>query len=111
MTADEEPGPQPLKFPANSRVVIAGIASDVGHVDLEPLAVPEEVARQISPQFGAVHVAKNAAGGFELPDPVEDFGRPEIACMPDLIAFGEVLQHRVVEKTVSVRKQPDAHVF
>jgi hypothetical protein len=31
--------------------------------------------------------------------------------MPDLIAFGEVLQHRVVEKTVSVRKQPDAHVF
>jgi hypothetical protein len=30
--------------------------------------------------------------------------------VPDFIAFGEVLQHRVVQKTVVVRKKADAHV-
>ena len=104
MAADEKPRPQSLEFLVNSGIVIARIASDVRHVDLEAIAIPGEVAWQVGTQFGPVDVAVNAARRFELPDPVEDLRRPEISGVPDFIAFGEVLQHRVVEKTVVVRK-------
>jgi len=109
MTADEQTRPQPLDFLPRSPVVIARIASDVGHVNGDALAIPNEIPRKFSTEFRTVNIPVNAPDWLESPEPVEDLDRPEVARVPDLVAFGEMPENSIVQKSVCVGEQPDSH--
>ena len=83
-------------------IVVAGMAADVGDVDLEVFASPAEFARQFAADLRAIDVAEDAADRFEAFEFVEDLNGPEIAGVPEFIAFGKPGVDRFVKEAVSV---------
>jgi hypothetical protein len=65
VAADEQARPQPMNFLPCTPVVIAGIPADVGHVEVEALALPNEILRQIGAEFRPVNVPVNAPDRLE----------------------------------------------
>ena len=108
VTADEQTRPQSLDFLSRTAVVIARVSSDVRHVDVETRTLPNEILVQIGAQFRPVDVPVNAPDWSEGLEPIQNFDRPEVARMPDLVAFGEMPENRVVQKSVCVGKQRDS---
>ena len=109
VTADEQTRPQPPDFLPRTPVVIAGIPADVGHVDCDALAIPNEILGNFSTELRTVNVPINAPDWFEGPEPIQKVDRPEVARVPDLVAFGEMPENSVVQKSVCVGEQPDSH--
>jgi hypothetical protein len=109
VAADEQGGSQPLHFLPGAPIVISGVASDVGHVNRDALAIPNEVFGNLETEFRAVNIPVNAPNGFERPEPGENLYRAEIARVPDFVAAGEVPEDGVVEKAMCVGEQADSH--
>ena len=109
VAADEQARPQPTDFLPGPTVVIAGIPADMGHVDVEALAYPNEIFRQVIAERSAIDVAVNTTHGFECSEAIQHFARSEIARVPHLVAFGEVTEDSVIQKAVGVGQQPDSH--
>jgi hypothetical protein len=109
VTADEQTRPLAIDYLPRTAAVIAGIPSDVGHVNCDALAIPNEILGNFKTKFRAVHIPVNAPDWFEGPELVENLDRPEVARVPDLVAFGEMPEDSVVQKSVGVGKQPDSH--
>jgi hypothetical protein len=108
MAADKEARPQPTYFLPGPTVVIAWIPADVRHVDVEALALPNEILGQIGAEFRPVNVPVNSPDRLEGPETIQHFGCPEVSRVPHLVAFGEMLEDSVIEKTMGVGKQPDS---
>jgi hypothetical protein len=109
VTADKQTRPQTLDFLRRTPVVIARIPSDVGHVNGDALAIPNEIAGKFSTEFRTVDIPVNTPDWFEVPEPGENLDRSEVARVPDLVAFGEMPENSVVQKSVGVGEQPDSH--
>ena len=107
--ADEQTRPQPLDFLPRTPIVIAGVASDVGHVNREAIAIPNKILGNFSAEFRTVNVPVNGPNWFEGPELVENLDRPEVARVPDLIAFGEMPEDGFVQKSVCVGEETDSH--
>lgn len=107
MAADEQARPQPTDFLACPAIVIAGIAADVGHVYADAFAFPNKIFGQFGTDFRTIDVAVDSPRGFEGFQAIEHLGRPEVSGMPDLIALGEVVEDRIIQKPVCVGEQPD----
>jgi hypothetical protein len=108
MTADEQTRTKPPDLLSCTPVVIARITPDVRHVNTDALAIPKEILRNFSTEFCAVDIPVNAPGRPEGLEPIQNLDLPEVTRMPNLIAFGEVQENRVVEKSVGVGEQPDS---
>ncbi len=80
----------------------------MGHVNCDALAIPNEILRNFSAEFCAVNIPVNAPDWLEGLEPIQNLDRPEVARMPNLVAFGEMPGNRVVEKSVGVGEQPDS---
>lgn len=82
---------------------MAGIATDVGHQNLEAFATEQLCLRYNVAQVPSVHVPEDGHGGFEgfqfLKDAITD-----VAGMPQLVAFGKKRIDLLGYKTVSVRQ-------
>jgi hypothetical protein len=87
---------------AYSRIVLAGIASDMCHKYGYAVAFKTKVLRHFPADYGVVYVPIYAPQGLERPQPVDDVHGADIAGVPYFIAFGEVLEDFLVEKTVGV---------
>jgi hypothetical protein len=109
VTADEQTRPKPLEFLPRTPVVIAGVPSDVGHVNCNALTIPNEILGNFRTEFRTVNIAVNAPDRSEDPEPIQNLDRPEVAGVPDLVAFGEMPENSVVQKSVCVGEQPDSH--
>ena len=109
VTADEQTRPQPLDFLPRTAVVIAGVSSDVGHVDCDALAIPNEVFGNFKTELRTVNISINTTDWLEGPEPGENVDRPEVARVPDLVALGEMPENSVVQKSVCVGEQTDSH--
>jgi hypothetical protein len=109
VAADEQTGSQTSKFHPCSPVVIAWVAPYVGHVNVDALALPGEIGRQIGAEFGTVKIPVNASDWPKGPEQIQNLDRPEVACVPNLVAFGEMPENSVVQKSVCVGEQPDSH--
>jgi hypothetical protein len=109
VTADEQSRPQPMEFLPCPAVVIAGVPSDVGHVNRDALAIPNEILGNFKTEFRTVNIPVNAPEWFEGLEPGENVGCPEVARVPDLVAFGEIAEDSVVQKSMCVGEQPDSH--
>ena len=109
MTADEETRPQPLNFLSCAPVVIAWIPSDVGHVDGDALAIPNEILGNFKTEFRTVNISVYAPDWLEGLELIQNLDCPEVARVPDLVAFGEMAEDSVVEKSVCVGEQTDSH--
>ena len=90
---------------------MAGVAADVSHIDANSFAVPGEIFGELGADFGAIDVAEDAAGGFEGSQLIENFGRTEIARVPEFIAEGEVGEDGGIEETVGVGEEADAQGY
>jgi len=102
MTADEQSRPLPAELLQCTPVVITRIAADVCHIACEAIAIPDEILRDIGTEPSAVDVSVNAPKRLERPERLQNIDRSEVACVPDLIAFGEMPENSVVEKSVCV---------
>jgi len=109
VAADEQARTQSADFLPGSSVVIARIPADVGHVDGNAITVPDKIFGKIGTEFGTIHVAVNAPDWPERSETVQNIDRPEIACVPDLVAFAEMAENGVVQKSMCVGEQPDSH--
>jgi hypothetical protein len=109
VTADEQPRLVTAKFLYCPSVIIARIPADVGQVDADALAIPNEILGKVSTEFSAVNIPVNAADWPEGSEPIQNLDRPEVACMPNLVAFGEMPENGVVQKSMCVREKPDSH--
>jgi hypothetical protein len=92
-----------------SPVIVARIAADVSHVDLQPVTLPREILIQFSSQISAVNIPEDAAYRLECTQLFQHSQRPEVTGVPKLIALGKLAKDFVVEKAVCVGKQPDPH--
>jgi hypothetical protein len=102
VTADEQTGPEPLDFLPRAPVVIARIPSDVGHVNCDALAIPNEIRGNFGTEFRSVDVPVSAPDRSEGAEPMQNLNRPEVASVPNLVAFGEMPENSVVQKSVCV---------
>ena len=60
VAADEQARPQPPDFLPGAPVVVARIPADVRHVDVEALALPNEILREVGAKFRPVNVPVNS---------------------------------------------------
>jgi len=67
-----------------------------------------QIFGQFGPNFGAVNVAIDSAEWLEAFQLAEKFGSSEIACVPELIAFGEVAKDGIVEEAVGIGEKTDS---
>jgi hypothetical protein len=109
VTADEETRTDSPEFLTGSLVVVAWITSDMGHIDREALAFPNEIPRQFGAEFRTVHIPVNTANCLKGPEAVQKLDSPEVTGVPYLVALGEVMKQGVVRKAMCVGKQPDSH--
>ena len=96
-------------FVPGTPVVVARIPADVGHVDVESLALPNEILRQVGAEFRPINVPVNSAYRPEGPEPIQDVDRPEVARVPNLVALAEMLENSVIQESVCVGEEPDSH--
>ncbi len=96
MAADEEIRSVLQKRFLCPGIVIAGITSGVGHVDLDTLAVPQEIGRQGAAQRTPVDVAVHSTDGLEFLKSIQHIERPEVSRMPYFITLSEVCKHGLV---------------
>jgi hypothetical protein len=109
VTADEQPRLVTAKFFYGLPIIIARIPADMGHVDADAIAIPNEILGKVSTKFSTVNIPVNAADWPEGPEPIQNLDRPEIARVPNLVAFGEMPENGIVQKSVCVGEQPDSH--
>jgi hypothetical protein len=102
MAADEEAGPKPTEFLPGTPVVVAGVAADVRHVDSDAFAFPNQILREVCAEFRPVNVSVNSPDRLEGSETIQHVRSPEVSRVPHLVAFGEVMEDGVVQKTVCV---------
>ena len=103
VTTDEEAGAQPPpEFLTGTPVVVARIAADVRHVDGDAFAVPNQIFGEIGAELCSIDVSVNSADRFEGFETIEDVRSSEISRVPHLVAFVEVTEDGVIQKTVCV---------
>lgn len=71
--------------------------------------MPDQIARQIGSKVRTVDISVDAADRLEVPQPIQNLGSPEIACVPQLVAFGEMPENSIVQKSVGVGEQANSH--
>ncbi len=109
VAADEQPRLVTAKFLYCPPVIIARIPADMGHVDADTLAIPNEIRGKVSTEFSTIDIPVNAPDWPEGSEPIENLDRPEVAGVPNLVAFGEMPENGVVQKSMCVGEQPDSH--
>ena len=109
MAGDEEFGMQLLDAAERPRIVVAGIAADVGHQHLHLLAAEGEEVGVDAAGHAAVDVARDGAQGLEGGNAVGQLERPDVSRMPDLIDLAQKVAQRLVEAAVRVGN--DAYFF
>jgi hypothetical protein len=109
VAADEQARPQPPDFLPGTPVVVAGIPADVRHIDVEALALPNDIFREVGAEFRTVKVPVNSPNRLEGSETIQHFGCPEIARVPHLVAWRKVMENGVIQKAMGVGKQPDSH--
>jgi hypothetical protein len=109
VAADEQARPQPTDFLPGSTVIVAGISTDMSHVDGDALAFPYQILREVGAEFRSVNIPVNAPDWHEGPETIQHFGCPEVSRVPYFVAFGEVMEDSVIQKAVRVGEQPDSH--
>lgn len=73
VTADEQTRPQPREFLSGTPVVITRISANMGHVDGDARAVPNEILGQVGAEFRSVNVPVNSANRFEGSQAIQYF--------------------------------------
>ena len=81
----------------------------MGHVDGDALAFPYQILLEVGAEFRPVNVPVNSAYRPEGPEPIQNLDRPEVARVPNIVAFGEMPENSIVQKSVCVGEQPDSH--
>ena len=66
-----------------------------------------QIFGQLGSNFGAVDVAINSAERLEAFELVEQFGRSEVASVPEFIALGEMAEDGIVEEAVTIGQETD----
>ena len=105
VTADEKPRPQLLDFLPGTRIVIAGIAADMGHIHLDAFTLPGDIPSHLGTDLRAVNVPVNAAHRLEVFETIKNLRSPEVSRVPYLIALGKVPEDSIVQKSVGVSEQ------
>jgi hypothetical protein len=109
VTAYEQARPVTTEFLPRAPVVVARIPADVRHVDRDAIATPNEILGNVSTEFRTVNIPVNGPDWPEGPEPIQNIDRPEVAGVPYLVAFGEMPENGIVQKSVCVGEQPDSH--
>jgi hypothetical protein len=109
VTANEQARQQAADFFPCPPVVIARIAADVRHVDGNALAIPRKIFRKIDTEFRTIDIPVNAPDWPKSLEPIQNLDRPEVAGVPNLVAFAEMAENSVVQKSVCVGEEPDSH--
>jgi hypothetical protein len=109
VSADEQARQQAAEFFPCPPVVIARTPADVRHIDGNALAIPGKIFRKIDTEFRAIEIPVNAPDWPERPESIQNFDRPEVAGVPNLVAFAEMAENSVVQESVCVGEQPDSH--
>ena len=102
--ADEQTRPQPPDFLPCTPVVIARIPADMGHVDGDAVAFPNQILREVGAEFRPVNVPVNSTDRPEGSETIQYVRRPKVSRVPNLVALGEVLEDSVIQKAVGVGK-------
>jgi hypothetical protein len=63
----------------------------------------------ISLEFRPVNIPVNSPDRPEGSETIQHFGCPEVSRVPHLVAFGEVMEDSVIQKSVCVGEQSDSH--
>src|SRR5215472_1885307 len=109
MAAYEQVRPLLVYFLASSRVVVAWVSADVGHVDTDALTLPMQILRQLAANLCAIDISKHTAQKLERLQPIQHFDRAEVAGVPNFIALFKVSEYGLVQKTMRVGQQTDLH--
>ena len=109
VAADEQSRPEPPEFLPGTPIIIAGIPTDVRHIDAKALALPNEILGQVGAQFRPVNVPVNSPDRVEGSEMIQYVGCPEVSRVPNLVAFGEVAEDSGIQKAMGVGKQADSH--
>ncbi len=102
VAADEQARPQSTDFHPGATVVVPGIAANVRNIYAEAFALPGQIQREFSAQLRAVDVPVDSAQSLKASQSIQHFRRPEISGVPYLIAFREVFEDSVIQKTMRV---------
>ena len=94
----------PYSFGISSRP-----SADVGHPDATSPAFDVLMLRKIPAEELIVYVAVDSNEGFHCSNRVGDFEIANVARVPHLITRGEVMQDPVVDVTVGIAEQSNAH--
>jgi hypothetical protein len=102
VAADKKARPQLPEFLPSAPVVVAGITADVRHVDGDAFAFPTQILREVGAEFCPVNVPINSPDRFEGSETIQYVRSSEISRVPHLVAFVEVTEDGVIQKTVCV---------
>jgi hypothetical protein len=108
MSSEEERWLRGSDFFPGVRGVIARVPANVSHVDPDAKAVPVEVFGDVAADFVSVDIAVDGAERLESLKLTKNV-RSEITGVPNFVTFGEVLEDGVVEKSVRVGHEANAH--
>src|SRR5689334_18351105 len=111
MPTDEQTRLTTNDFLSGSVIVFTWIASDMGHVNSEAVALPLEVLGQFPHQIGPIYVTVHCPERFYGAKLLQDRPGADIAGMPDFVAAAEGGQHLWIQNAVSIRHQSDSHLF
>ena len=78
------------------------------HVDVEALALPNEILGQVGAEFRRVNAPVDSPDRFGSSETIQYVRSPELSRVPNFVAFGEVIEDSVVRKAVCVGEQPDS---
>ena len=107
MARDEKLRRIGVDLPSDARVVVARIAADVRHQNLDILAFPTEFFGIHQPKVAAVAVAADCPKRTERSQSIGHFGRADVACVPDFVARLEIVQVFVVPIRMGVAEDSD----
>ena len=109
MATDKQIGPVLAQAGSNAFRITPGPPPDVGHPDATTAPLKVVVFRKIAANELVVDVAVHGHQWGHLGKGVGDPEMPDVAGMPDFIAPVEVMQDAVVDVTVGVADESDAH--
>lgn len=109
MSTDKQVGTVGREPRADPAGIASGAATDVGHPNSTPTTLKMLVFGKVPPEELVVDVAMNHHRWRHLCEGIGDPKMPDVSSMPDLVAFRQVMQNAVVDVTMGVADESNAH--
>ena len=102
MTRDEQLRRLRIELSHDGRVILAWIATDMLHENINILTLEAEYLRVHSAKNATIAVATDSTNRTKLIETVNEFNTADISCMPDFIAGFKIFKVTIIPEGMGV---------